>query len=105
MSRRSRVFLRNVLEPGSPVPADRCAGPAPLLPGKGLCSNTRMEHRARRRLGPEQAALLRQIPSVDELLHQPRLAKLAARIPRELLVEVAREVLSGVRDEIAGESR
>jgi L-seryl-tRNA(Ser) seleniumtransferase len=76
-----------------------------LLPAKGLCSNTVMEHGVRRSLGPEQAALLRQIPSVDELLHQPRLAKLAGRIPRELLVEVAREVLSGVRDEITGESR
>ena len=46
--------------------------------------------------------MLRQIPSVDELLHQPRLAKLANRIPRELLVEVAREVLAGVRDQITG---
>ena len=46
--------------------------------------------------------MLRQIPSVDELLHQLRLAKLANRIPRELLVEVAREVLAGVRDQITG---
>lgn len=56
----------------------------------------------KRSFGAEQAALLRQIPSIDELLHQPRLAKLAARIPRELLVEVARAVLAGVRDEITG---
>jgi len=63
-----------------------------------------MELRAKRTLDAEKAALLRQIPSVDELLHQPRLAKLAARIPRELLVEVAREVLAGVRDEITGNS-
>src|SRR5215472_10138145 len=63
-----------------------------------------MELRAKRTLDAEKAALLRQIPSVDELLHQPRLAKLAARIPRELLVEVAREVLAGVRDEITGRS-
>jgi len=63
-----------------------------------------MELSAKRTLGAEKADLLRQIPSVDELLHQPRLAKLAARIPRELLVEVAREVLSGVRDEITGNS-
>ena len=62
-----------------------------------------MESSTKRSLGPDKAALLRQIPSVDELLHQPRLAKLAARIPRELLVEVAREVLAGVRDEITGE--
>lgn len=63
-----------------------------------------MELPAKRTLGAEKAALLRQIPSVDELLHQPRLAKLAVRIPRELLVEVAREVLAGVRDEITGNS-
>jgi len=63
-----------------------------------------MESSAKRTLGAERAALLRQIPSVDELLHQPRLAKLATRIPRELLVEVAREVLGSVRDEITGES-
>ena len=51
-----------------------------------------MENRAKRSLEPEKADLLRQIPSVDELLRQPRMAKLAGRIPRELLVEVAREV-------------
>jgi L-seryl-tRNA(Ser) seleniumtransferase len=62
-----------------------------------------MEFRAKRDLGPERAELLRQIPSVDELLRQPRMAKLASRIPRELLVEVAREVLSSVRAEITGE--
>ncbi|HSC44691.1 MAG TPA: L-seryl-tRNA(Sec) selenium transferase [Candidatus Acidoferrum sp.] len=63
-----------------------------------------MEHNAKRSLDADKAALLRQIPSVDELLRQPRLAKLAGRIPRELLVEVAREVLAGVRDEISGKS-
>jgi len=63
-----------------------------------------MEFSAKRTLSADKAALLRQIPSVDELLHQPRLAKLASRIPRELLVEVAREVLAGVRDEITGRS-
>jgi len=61
-----------------------------------------MEQNAKRSLDSDKAALLRQIPSVDELLRQPRLAKLASRIPRELLVEVAREVLAGVRDEISG---
>src|SRR5215467_1547914 len=62
-----------------------------------------MERRVKRSLEPEKAELLRQIPSVDELLRQPRMAKLSARIPRELLVEVAREVLSSVRAEISGE--
>jgi L-seryl-tRNA(Ser) seleniumtransferase len=62
-----------------------------------------MEYRARPALAPEKSELLRQIPSVDELLRQPRMAKLAGRIPRELLVEVTREVLSRVRAEITGE--
>jgi L-seryl-tRNA(Ser) seleniumtransferase len=62
-----------------------------------------MEYSAKRSLPPEKAELLRQIPSVDELLRDPRIAKLARRIPRELLVEVAREVLASVRAEITGE--
>jgi L-seryl-tRNA(Ser) seleniumtransferase len=62
-----------------------------------------MEQRAKRSFDPEKAELLRQIPSVDELLRQPRMSKLAGRIPRELLVEVAREVLASVRAEISGE--
>ena len=62
-----------------------------------------MDFRAKRSLEPEKAKLLRQIPSVDELLRQPRMTKLAGRIPRELLVEVAREVLASVRAEISGE--
>jgi len=68
-----------------------------------LCSNSRMDYSAKRSLAPEKAELLRQIPSVDELLREPRMAKLAQRIPRELLVEVAREVLASVRAEITGE--
>ncbi len=68
-----------------------------------LCSNTRMDFQVRRSLAPAKAERLRQIPSVDELLRQPRMAKLAGRIPRELLVEVAREVLASVRAEITGE--
>jgi L-seryl-tRNA(Ser) seleniumtransferase len=60
-----------------------------------------MEHSTRRSPDPGKAALLRQIPSVDELLRQPRLAKLTERLPRELLVEVAREVLTGVREQVA----
>ena len=63
-----------------------------------------MEYGSKRFASAEKAALLRQIPSVDELLHQPRLAKLASRISRELLVEVAREVLASVRDQITGQA-
>lgn len=62
-----------------------------------------MDSRAKRSLAPEKAELLRQIPSVDELLRLPRMAKLLNRIPRELLLDVAREVLASLRAEISGE--
>ena len=55
-----------------------------------------------RALSPVQADLLRQIPSVDELLTQPRLASLAKRIDRNLLLEVARATLADLRAKIAG---
>jgi L-seryl-tRNA(Ser) seleniumtransferase len=62
-----------------------------------------MESRAKRVLSADQADLLRQIPSVDELLAQPRLAALAQRVNRELLVEITRTVLADLRGRIAGE--
>ena len=55
---------------------------------------------SKRVLSPEQADLLRQIPSVDELLSQPRLSALAARIDRDLLVEVTRAALADLRARI-----
>ena len=55
-------------------------------------------------LTPEQAELLRQIPSVDELLAQPRLRALAERMDRGAVVEVARAVLANLRARIAGEA-
>jgi L-seryl-tRNA(Ser) seleniumtransferase len=45
--------------------------------------------------------LLRQIPSVDELLTLPPLAELANRVSRNLIVEAARTVLERLRDDIA----
>jgi len=48
--------------------------------------------------------LLRQIPSVDELLLQPRLAALSKRVERSLVVEVARAVLADLRTRITGDS-
>ena len=45
--------------------------------------------------------MLRQIPSVDELLMQPRLAGLTKRVDRNLVVEVARAVLADLRGRIA----
>src|SRR6266849_6864038 len=62
-----------------------------------------MEARAKRTVSSEQAELLRQIPSVDELLTQPRLAALASRVDRGLLVEVTRAVLEDLRARITGE--
>src|SRR5580693_1949680 len=59
-----------------------------------------MEARAKQVLTAEQAELLRQIPSVDELLGQPRLAALAGRVDRTLLVEVTRTVLAELRSRI-----
>jgi L-seryl-tRNA(Ser) seleniumtransferase len=48
--------------------------------------------------------LLRQIPSVDELLRQPRLAALAARIDRNLLLEITRAALTDLRARLAAEA-
>jgi L-seryl-tRNA(Ser) seleniumtransferase len=47
--------------------------------------------------------LLRQIPSVDELLRQPRLAALAARVDRELLLEITRAALTDLRARLSAE--
>ena len=53
-------------------------------------------------VSPERNELLRQLPSVDELLAQPRLRLLAARVDRGLLVDVARAALADLRSRIAG---
>ncbi len=55
-------------------------------------------------MSAEQAELLRQIPSVDELLAQPRVAALLKRVDRNLIVEVARAVLANLRARIASEA-
>jgi len=62
-----------------------------------------MAVQSKRVLSPEQAELLRQIPSVDELLGQPRLSALAARVDRALLVEVTRAALADLRARIGGD--
>ncbi len=46
-------------------------------------------------------ALLRSIPSVDELIANPRLAELSAQVGRPLLVAVTRSVLAALRSRIA----
>jgi L-seryl-tRNA(Ser) seleniumtransferase len=63
-----------------------------------------MHQRGKKTVSAEQAELLRQIPSVDELLLQPRLAALSKRVDRNLVVEVARAVLENLRARIAGDS-
>jgi L-seryl-tRNA(Ser) seleniumtransferase len=63
-----------------------------------------MEMRGKKMVSAEQAELLRQIPSVDELLAQPRLAGLSKRVDRNLVVEVARAVLADLRGRIAEDS-
>jgi L-seryl-tRNA(Ser) seleniumtransferase len=63
-----------------------------------------MDERGKKTISAEQAVLLRQIPSVDELLVQPRLAALANRVDRNLIVEVTRVVLADLRARIAGDS-
>ncbi len=56
---------------------------------------------AKRAPSAEEATLLRQLPSVDELLLLPRLAALCATLERSYAVESVREVLAQVRGEIA----
>jgi L-seryl-tRNA(Ser) seleniumtransferase len=48
--------------------------------------------------------LLRQIPSVDELLRAPRLAALATRIDRNMLLEITRAALTDLRARLAAEA-
>lgn len=62
-----------------------------------------MAVRIKRDISPDLADLLRQIPSVDELLAQPRLVELANRADRSLVVEVTRSALAEVRARISGE--
>jgi len=49
----------------------------------------------------DRAALLRQLPGVDELLNRPRLSELARRVSRALVLETARAVLDELRAAIA----
>jgi L-seryl-tRNA(Ser) seleniumtransferase len=60
-----------------------------------------MEARTKRDIAAEKTELLRQIPSVDELLAQPRLAALLRRVDRQLVLEVTRAALAEMRERIA----
>jgi L-seryl-tRNA(Ser) seleniumtransferase len=65
-----------------------------------LCSNDGMMMRAKNELTGWQAALLRKLPSVDELLLQPEVAVLCKEVERGQVVEAARRVLEQARQEI-----
>src|SRR5277367_2719217 len=58
------------------------------------------DRRVKNTLSSEQAELLRQLPSVDELLAQPRLVALAERSDRALVLEIARATLADLRARI-----
>ncbi len=65
-----------------------------------------MASRTKPELSSEQAALLRRVPSVDELLLRPGLVSLCHEVERSFVVETAREVLEGLRRSItSGEAQ
>ena len=64
-----------------------------------LCSNGGVSERGKSPV-TNQTALLRQLPSVDELLSRPAVAAMTQRIERGFLVELVRGVLAGLRREI-----
>ena len=71
-----------------------------------LCSNGGMTERAKPASNADQTALLRQLPSVDELLLRPQVAALGCTLERSFLVEMVRGVLAQLRREIvSGESQ
>jgi len=51
-------------------------------------------------MDPKRAALLRQLPQVDDLLRHPQLASAVAALPRSLAVAVVRRVLADQRHRI-----
>ena len=67
---------------------------------RGLCSNVAMSLPAKQAPSADQTALLRRMPSVDELLLRTPLVELAARVDRGFLVEVTRRELAEVRREV-----
>lgn len=52
----------------------------------------------------ERTAILRQIPSVDELLNRPKIAELSRRAGREFTVEITRRALADVREQATAET-
>jgi len=63
-----------------------------------LCSNGGMPQQPKS--AADQTALLRQVPSVEELLLRPRVAELGEALQRGFLVDMVRSVLAQLRREI-----
>src|SRR5579864_1029797 len=55
------------------------------------------------RVQEERAGILRQIPSVDDLLNRPKIAELSRRAGREFTVEITRRALADLREQVAVE--
>jgi L-seryl-tRNA(Ser) seleniumtransferase len=71
-----------------------------------LCSNGGMPEKAKSASSADQTALLRQLPSVDEMLLRPRVAALGGKLERGLLLETIRTVLAQLRGAIvSGKTR
>jgi L-seryl-tRNA(Ser) seleniumtransferase len=71
-----------------------------------LCSNDGMPEKAKPASSTDRTALLRQLPSVDELLLRPRVAALGGKLERGFLVETVRAVLAQLRGAIvSGKTR
>jgi L-seryl-tRNA(Ser) seleniumtransferase len=81
-------------------PEDCRLGQLPIAGCAALCSNGAMAHGAKPAIPEKQAALLRRVPSVDEILLRPQIAALAGTIERAYLVETVRSVLAKVRCEL-----
>jgi L-seryl-tRNA(Ser) seleniumtransferase len=79
------------------------AGPSDSWELRGdslLCSNGGMAEKAKPAAGGDQTALLRRLPSVDELLLRPQVADLGSTLERSFLVDTIRSVLAGLRSQI-----
>ncbi len=59
-----------------------------------------MAQRSQSGISEQQAALLRRVPSVDQVLLRPRISALAGTLERNFMVETVREVLADVRREL-----
>ncbi|HLW43912.1 MAG TPA: L-seryl-tRNA(Sec) selenium transferase [Candidatus Acidoferrales bacterium] len=56
------------------------------------------------RVQEERAGILRQIPSVDDLLNRPKIAEMSRRAGREFTVEITRRALADVREQATVET-